>query len=202
MEIDYSFWNYFLTLEKDTQILGRYVEFSKNDFATYSVEILKNFLTSSSEFEVVMKEIGKEYNDSRFTESENNNKITIETIKNFIDATPAISKIKNFDVCLNYYDLDFNPVKEIWSKDSWWHSYNSVKHNRTANYSMANLGNLLKSTSSLFLANLFLYEKYFHNDICSLEDNISIAIDNLPETCLFKLKNKEFYKFHNASYFT
>ena len=75
--MDYSYWNYFLSLERDLQTIGRYVEFSENNFNVYSVEILKLFLAASSEFEVVLKEIGKKYAYSKIVNAKHSENITI-----------------------------------------------------------------------------------------------------------------------------
>lgn len=202
VKMDYSYWNYFLSLERDLQTIGRYVEFSENNFNVYSVEILKLFLAASSEFEVVLKEIGKKYAYSKIVNAKHSEDITIKTLKNFIDETNALASMKNAEICLKQFGLFFMPVKEIWDKESWWKNYNFAKHNRTMNYQKANLSNLLKSMGSLFIANLFLYEKEFHNENCTFDENISIVLANLQETNLLELKNKSYYSFRHAAFFS
>jgi len=202
--MDYSYWNYFLSLEKDLQNIGRYVEFSEANYSTYSVEILKLFLASSSEFEVVMKEIGKKYNYREITEPKNDRFINIEVLKRLIDNAVELQSIKNLEVCLKLSDIHFNPIIELWNKDaSWWKDYNSAKHNRSFSYSKGNLINVLKSLGSLFLANLFLYEKESEINNVSLEDNLSCVIANLTDTSILELKDKKYYNLaRNTSFFS
>lgn len=202
--MDYSYWNYFLSLEKDLQKIGRYVEFSEANFSTYSVEILKLFLASSSEFEVVMKEIGRKYNYKDIIEPKNDKCINIEVLKKLIDDSVELQLIKNLEVCLKLSNIHFNPILELWNKDeSWWKDYNSAKHNRSFSYSKGNLINLLKSMGSLFLANLFLYEKEFRNSNESFEDNLSSVIANLMDSSILELKDKKYYNLaRNTSFFS
>ena len=83
--MDYSYWNYFLSLENDLNRCSKYVEFTEDNLSVYSTEILKLFLAASSEFEVIMKEIGRKYKYSKILEARNDKNINIETIKNLIN---------------------------------------------------------------------------------------------------------------------
>lgn len=197
MKIDYSFWNYFLSLEEDFKEISRYIEFSSDNLKVYSYELLKIFLASSSEFEVVMKEIGAKYKYKKIAGQKN---INISKIKDLITETDPLPKMKNMEFCSKYHDLVFTPIDELYESESWWNSYNAVKHKRSMNFPQANLENVLKSMGSLFLANLFLYERDFHNNSCSFDENISIALINLPETSLLRLKNMTYYNLKNVAF--
>ena len=50
-------WNYFIALEADTERLSRYVEFTANNFDTFSVEIVHLLLSASSEADVVAQQL-------------------------------------------------------------------------------------------------------------------------------------------------
>ena len=67
--MDYSYWNYFLSLENDLNRCSKYVEFTEDNLSVYSTEILKLFLAASSEFEAIMKEIGRKYKYSKILEA-------------------------------------------------------------------------------------------------------------------------------------
>ena len=141
--MDYSYWNYFLSLENDLNRCSKYVEFTEDNLSVYSTEILKLFLAASSEFEVIMKEIGRKYKYSKILEARNDKNINIETIKNLINENTNLRMMKKMPICLKYYNLTFSPIKEIFNSESWWRDYNLVKHNRSKNYFRANLGNAL-----------------------------------------------------------
>lgn len=138
--MDYSYWNYFLSLENDLNRCSKYVEFTEDNLSVYSTEILKLFLAASSEFEVIMKEIGRKYKYSKILEARNDKNINIETIKNLINENTNLRMMKEMPICLKYYNLTFSPIKEIFNSESWWRDYNLVKHNRSKNYFRANLG--------------------------------------------------------------
>ena len=53
-------WNYFLALEADVENLSRYIEFKKDNFRVYSIEIAHILLASSSEVDVVAKQLCNE----------------------------------------------------------------------------------------------------------------------------------------------
>lgn len=199
--MNYSYWNYFLSLENDLNRCSKYVEFTEDNLSVYSTEILKLFFAASSEFEVIMKEIGRKYKYSKILEARNDKNINIETIKNLINENTNLRMMKEMPICLKYYNLTFSPIKEIFNSESWWRDYNLVKHNRSKNYFRANLGNALKSTGSLFLANVFFYEIENHNEKCTFNDNLTLTLSNLPRTNLFETKNKSYYSLSNASFF-
>lgn len=50
-------WNYFLALESDVERLARFVEFTSNNFGTYSIEMAHLFLAAASEVDVVAKQL-------------------------------------------------------------------------------------------------------------------------------------------------
>ena len=48
-------WNYFLALEADVCKLSRYIELQKDNYETYSIELVRILFAACSEIEVVMK---------------------------------------------------------------------------------------------------------------------------------------------------
>ena len=53
----YGYWQHFLALEADFAATSRYVEFSKENFGTYSVEYAKLLLAICSDVDVLCKVI-------------------------------------------------------------------------------------------------------------------------------------------------
>lgn len=49
-------WNYFLALERDLELVTRYVEFSQQNFGVYSIEFAPPFFAASAEVDVVAKQ--------------------------------------------------------------------------------------------------------------------------------------------------
>ena len=48
-------WKYFLTIDQDLSHISRYIEFSKDNFGVYSIELVRLFLSVCAEIDVVMK---------------------------------------------------------------------------------------------------------------------------------------------------
>src|SRR5687768_10449624 len=48
-------WNYFIALERDLEVVSRYVEFTKRNFCTYSIELAHLLFAAASEVDVVAK---------------------------------------------------------------------------------------------------------------------------------------------------
>lgn len=65
-------WNYFLALEKDLKNISRYIEFSKDNEETYSIELSHILLSASSEVDVVMKLLCEQIDSSAPRENINN----------------------------------------------------------------------------------------------------------------------------------
>jgi len=167
-------WNYFLALEDDLLGLSRFIEFSKKNFKTYSLELAHLLLASTSEIDVVLKMVCKPFNPNASEEKDYRSCIP----KN----VSAFTKIK---VLIPRFELSFQPWHS-WSKNktpAWWTAYNKVKHRRNEYYEMACLRNVLQSMAGLFVSNLFLYKDFANNGELSpwskcfdLEEKYAVAM--------------------------
>lgn len=63
----------------------------------------------------------------------------------------SLSLLKS-DVIIKYTSLKFTPFDKIDSDETilWWNHHNKIKHDREINRNLANLKNLLDSSSALF----------------------------------------------------
>jgi len=68
-----NYWQYYLELEKEFLQTRRYVEFSKQNLQTYSVEYLKLYQAVCSEIDVIGKAMAKVANSSFVPEDKKNN---------------------------------------------------------------------------------------------------------------------------------
>lgn len=50
-------WNYFLAVEEDLHRLSRFIEFSQDNFETYSIELSRILFAASAEVDVVAKQL-------------------------------------------------------------------------------------------------------------------------------------------------
>lgn len=154
-----NYWDYFLELEKEFIETRKYVEFSKENFKTYSIEYLKLIQAICSEIDVVGKMMALEIN-SNF--KENNSSIIkwwFEIQNEFkIKKTPEnnndISTPKDCNCALSEFTCEFTDSVSLKPWDSfiverkingknrtiytsngttpkWWKDYNAIKHSRT-----------------------------------------------------------------------
>ncbi|MCH7827205.1 MAG: hypothetical protein IIC75_04405 [Bacteroidetes bacterium] len=180
------YWNYYLALEKDLEVVARYIEFSESNWNTYSIELARLLLAVSSEVDVVIKEICKMLDPS----ARNNNIVEYKkTIKEYLPA--LISET----VYLNRYGLKFQPWIKWDKQDSpnWWQSYNKVKHERNQYYEKANLQNILNAFGALLITNIYYYkakkEKEENNNVHFKE----VTRYLVPESTLLRLAEDYYY---------
>ncbi len=144
-------WNYFLAIERDLEVLSRYVDFDERNFKCFSIEIAKILLSAAAEVDVVCKQICK--NLKRSSKANNIDKYRAEMGTKL----PAIA---GFGVQLPRFGLTLHPWDE-WKKKNgvphWWTAYNKIKHNRHSDYHQANLKNALNATAGLLVVVLYLY---------------------------------------------
>ena len=145
-----SNWNYFLAIERDLEVLSRYVEFTSNNYNTYSLEIVRILFAACSEIDVILKAIC-------------NNESPSTRCKNIIEYKEVVkSKLPNmieFEVTLPRWGMNIIPWEEWEFQDvpSWWTAYNKVKHYRNEEFHRANLFYTLKSVAALYVSVLYLY---------------------------------------------
>jgi hypothetical protein len=48
-------WNYLLALDRDAAVIARFVEFTPDNFGTYSIELARLLMAAASEVDVVAK---------------------------------------------------------------------------------------------------------------------------------------------------
>ena len=145
----YWYWQHFLALEADFAATSRYVEFSKDNFGTYSVEYAKLLLAIGSEVDVLCKIMCRKYGAAH------------RNIDDYRECLTAKTKIASEVVVVRRYNLTFRPWGE-WSDGSenpaWWKSYNNVKHHRDSHFADANLETSANAISGLFIAVLYCRE--------------------------------------------
>lgn len=145
----YRYWQHFLALESDFAATSRYVEFSRQNFATFSVEYAKLLLAIGSEVDVLCKVIcGKVDSTAKR-----------DNINDYRACLTAHTQIACEEVLIRRYNLAFKPWAD-WASGqnpSWWSSYNNVKHRRDSNFSEANLENCANAIAGLFSVVLYCH---------------------------------------------
>lgn len=180
VQFEKNYWTYYRELENDFLSMRKYISICKDNFCTYSIEILKLYQAVCSEIDVVGKAMAKMLNSTFKPEDTNNNiyKWWYEIQDSFLlteaPFTPINPTSKPVRIGLRDYKCyllneetlqpwqSFKIVKQKTDKwrysnatgsrtPKWWSDYNSVKHTRT---SLTSDGNGKMNYSKANLGNL------------------------------------------------
>lgn len=145
------YWDYFVALEEDLIRTSRFVQFHKDNLKTYSIEFARLLLASSSEVDVIAKELCEVARPGSDPKNIDNYRTII---------TGKYQHCHTNEIRLPLYELSFQPWKE-WASGTnpaWWKSYNNVKHERRRHFSEATLENTIYSIAGLFCLLLYFYK--------------------------------------------
>jgi hypothetical protein len=145
-------WNYFLALERDMEVLSRYVEFCEANFSVFSVELAHLLFAAASEVDVVAKLVCEQVSPGTRRDNINDYKAVL---------VPAIPDLVETEVFVPRYGLSFKPWLN-WAGTQnpvWWRSYNNVKHERDAHFNEATLKNSLNALGALLLLTFHYYSR-------------------------------------------
>jgi hypothetical protein len=159
IQVSQSFihWNYFIALENDLAQVSRYIEFDRNNFRTYSIELAHLLLASASEVDVVAKGICSFLEPATRADNINNYQDIIR--QNIPEFTKETVYVPRFTLTLNPWSgwkTDKSPL--------WWRSYNKVKHERSEHFPEANLKNVLNSMGGLLITVFYFYKLKFKSE--------------------------------------
>ena len=144
-------WQFFESIDDELHSLSRIIEFTPDNYSTFSVHLARLYLSICSEVDVVAKLLCAQIAPS-------------ESPKNINDYRLQITnKFPNFSLLrieMPSHGLDFRPWLS-WNSGAnpgWWKSYNDVKHERSKFYRDANLGNVLESTAGLLVLLIYFHQ--------------------------------------------
>ena len=181
-------WNYFLALEQDLENLSRFIEFSSDNLATYSIELTHLLLSASSEVDVVAKQLCSLVNANESYDNINDYAQTIKAlIPTFIDE----------EISIDRFGLRFKPW-DSWlgtGNPNWWRSYNKVKHQRNNYFKEANLQHTINAVGALLITVIYYYKYSF-----SKENGNEVSFKDTtrqlqPESTFIKI-NADYYHDH------
>lgn len=166
-------WNYFLALEKDLEVVARYIEFCPDNFDTYSIEFAHLLLSAASEVDTLAKCICailapnakarniNEYRDIiKAAENSETYPFSVRGETRLLQESDK-HRLSDLAVYVPRYRLKFVPWAS-WAEDKnpdWWGSYNRVKHERNRHFKEATLGNALNAIAALLTMN-YAYCRY------------------------------------------
>jgi hypothetical protein len=143
-------WNYFLALERDMEVVARFIEFRAENFGVFSIELAHLLFAAASEVDVVAKLLCKQVAPERSCRNIN------EYRRVLLAHMPELPHEKVF---IPRYGLDFEPWSswEDAKNPVWWGAYNNVKHKRDAHFHEATLQNSLNALGALLLLTVRYY---------------------------------------------
>lgn len=156
-----NYWDYYRELENDFLLLRKYISICKDNFNTYSIEILKLYQAVCSEIDVLGKAMAKLHNAKFKPEDKKNNilKWWFEIQDSFLVTEPPFSYnnqtalpkrigLREYQ-CRLFDSIILQPWRAFTTEESdskrkifrnakgsqtpsWWSDYNKVKHTRTS----------------------------------------------------------------------
>jgi hypothetical protein len=189
-------WNYFDAIEEDVIRVARFVEFSKDNFNTYSIELARILMSSASEADVVAKLLCKKFEPS-------SNPRNLNDYANII--LPTHPKLSDLEIIVPRYGLTLDPWSSwtLAKAPSWWTAYNGVKHQRDTDFPKANLINALNAVAGLFALIVFCEAGTWPESILANGDvvvgsnlsRIEVVSSYSSRTKLFKIPTHGLTKF-------
>jgi hypothetical protein len=153
-------WRFFLSLEKDLLLLQNYVEFTPENFSTYSFEISKLLQLSCSEIDCVSRLLCNLLDPKSGYSNKSEKKGNIARYKIIImkEFPKIVDTVVYLDTNPDHFFTPWRDWKKADSPD-WWNGYNAVKHYRHSSFSEANLKNAITSMAALMVLIMYLYRK-------------------------------------------
>ena len=142
-------WNYLLALDEDASVLARYIEFTPDNFGTYSIELARLLMAAASEVDVVAKLACAHVSQTQPASINDYRTVLV----------PARPLLPGYPVCIPRFGLDLTPW-DNWNAGTnpdWWRAYNLVKHQRDAHFREANLHNTLNALAALHVMLIYAF---------------------------------------------
>lgn len=178
-------WNYFLALERDMEVMARYVEFSGANLPVYSIELAHLLFAAASEVDAVAKLICAQAAPGMRRENIDHYKVVL---------LEAIPDLPTAAVHIPRYGLSFMPWSN-WGDErnpDWWRAYNRVKHERDIHFNQATLQNAINALGGL----LVLVVHYYSRKLATDSDPLPLRETTRqlePESALFRLDEQYYY---------
>lgn len=138
-------WNYFLSIEEDVAALSKWIEFHKDNFDCYSIQLARLLMVASAECDVVAKRLSADIDKEAKAESINRYRdVVVNRYRRFPSAAVEIPR----------YGLTLKPWTN-WRNENdpplWWKATNKVKHHRSDSFNQASLEHALNAVAGLFM---------------------------------------------------
>ncbi|MZK16701.1 hypothetical protein [Dorea longicatena] len=149
-EYNLKYWLFYIQLEREFCETLNYVEFSDDNFKTYSKAYAKQLISIGSELDIIFKKLCQYVDSSK----------PRKNIKDYANILCNYDELIDAEVCFSFNRKLYKPFSN-WTPDSspsWWRAYNKIKHHRAEkeNIKRANLKNVFYALTALFVLNRYL----------------------------------------------
>lgn len=179
-------WNYFLAIEKDFEILTRFIEPCDDNNQTYSLELAKIIMTSTQEIDCILKELCKTLDPESKTKDINDYRLTIrEKLPDLIQEVVFLPK----------YGMESQPWKSWMNavgNPIWWKANNNIKHNRLNKFHEATLQNAYNAIGALLITVNYFYKTQIEKSEGFKKTWKEATSTLIPNSTLFQL-NEDYY---------
>lgn len=138
-------WNYFFCIKDDVLALSRWMEFSRDNEAVYSIELARLLMTASAECDVVAKALCLAIEPDTPLPGIGAYRECIQ--RSIPDISSAVVEIPRFGKTLH----PWSSWRSAEHPPLWWTANNKVKHHRGEHFNQANLKNVLNSVAGLLV---------------------------------------------------
>lgn len=179
-ELMRDYWYYYCTLENRFLATSTYVEIHKDNFSTFSNEYALLLQACGAELDNFFKV----YCGFNSYDRKNINDYSASILLSYPDIVDQKVEIKDRDIELQPF-LGWStaaPAKSL----SWWQAFDTIKHNRASNKTLANQENVLN-----MLAALYILEMKYFSIVAKKDSNGKLLEPDVPDTAskLFYMKN-------------
>ncbi len=178
-------WNYFLAIQQDFELLSRYIEFSEENNATFSIELARIIMSASQEVDVIMKGICSLLNENNADNINDYRNVIKEKLSDLIEEEVFIARFGMRSQPWQNWLGDENPI--------WWRANNKIKHQRTNHFQKANLKNAFNALGALLIVNVYFYKLEKEKEIENAVSWKDITQDLNSKDSFMKLKD-EYYR--------
>jgi hypothetical protein len=180
-------WNYLIALDRDLDVVSRYVEFCEQNYNVYSIELAHLLFAAASEVDTIAKLLCERLNPGAPRNNIDNYSAVL---------LAAFPELPTTQVFVPRYGLTLTPW-DNWAGNNnpvWWRSYNKVKHNRDVHFDQATLKNALNSLGALMILTLYHYSYELAPSGTPRLSLIKTTNKLQPETALLRFDSEYYYK--------
>jgi hypothetical protein len=180
-------WNYFIALERDLEVVSRYVEFCEPNFDVYSIEFAHLLFAAASEVDVIAKLLCTRLRPAAARGNINHYRTVL---------VAEIPNLTTTQVFVPRYGLTLIPWQN-WSRGNnplWWRSYNNVKHQRDAHFNQATFKNALNALGALLVVTHEHYRYALAATGAGPQSHMDTTIDLQPESTLLRFEDDYYYQ--------